>query len=296
MKKFVLVFLLCVMTMLLHFQSALAHQSPVAVIMNYSDLAGRLTITRSNGTPDGSPALLYPGDKITGDISSIKLEFAPYADFYSDGKTYIITYKPPSGLDKILTSVEKTFYYFWDNVEKVVPGISRGSSEEINLNPQPGFNVTVFSNQPVIFSWDESENKIFSIKDDKENKIFEQKINGVTSIEIIPANVKLKAGQKYIWNLEQDFYDYQLTVLDENSEKIILSKLAEIDSENISANEKILKKATYAQLISDIYSDKIDLYWLSAQWLMDFNPVTNAEKKKKEFLLGKCKRNLDSKM
>lgn len=44
MKKFVTAFLLCVMTMLLHFQSALAHQPPVAVIMNFQTLMDGLPI------------------------------------------------------------------------------------------------------------------------------------------------------------------------------------------------------------------------------------------------------------
>lgn len=296
MKKFLVAFFMCTLTvMLIHFQPVFAQQ-PVAVIMNYSELSGRLTITRANGNFGGSPALLYPGDQITGDVGYIKFEFHPYADFFSNGKAYVITYNPPLGIDKILLDVENEFYAFLDNVERVVGGVSRGSSEEINLNPQPGFNVTLLSNQKVIFSWDESENKIFSIKDDKGDKIFEQKVDGITSIEIIPANINLKAGQKYIWNLDQDDRDYQLTVLEENTEKEILSKLTEIDSENISDNEKILKKATYVQLISNVYPEKFDLYWLSSQWLINLKPTTNAEKEKKEILLEKCYDNLEDKM
>ena len=295
MKKFVTAVFLCTLTMFLHFQSALAQQ-PIAVIMNYSELADRLTITRANGDLGGSPALLYSGDWISGDVDYIKFSFHPYADFYSNGQAYVITYTPPSGIDKILPSIEQAFYSFWDNVEKVVSGVSRGSSEEINLNPQPGFNVTVFSNQPIIFSWDDSENKIFSIKDTKGNEILEQNVDGVTSIEIVPANVKLKAGQKYIWNLDRDFYDYQLTVLGKTTEKEILDKLSEIDSENISTNEKILKKATYVQLVSDIHSDKIDLYWLSAQLLSVMTPSTTEERNRKELLLNKCVMHLNDQM
>ena len=296
MKKFCAALFLFVMAMVINLQSALANQQPVAVIMNYSELAGRLTITRANGDFGGSPALLYPGDQITGDVDYIQFSFHPYANFFSNGNAYVITYKPPSGIDKIVDKVLELLNKFQSNVEKVVGGVARGSSEEINLNPQPGFNVTVFSNQPVIFSWDESDNKLFSIKDNKGNKIFEQKIDGVNLIKIIPANVKLKSGEKYIWNLDQNFYDYQLTVLDKDTEKEILSKLAAIDSENISDNEKILKKATYVQLISDTYPEQFDFYWLSAQWLMNFKSATNQEKDTVNLLLEKCRRNLDNKM
>ena len=296
MKKFTCYFLALAFVMLLNMQTVFAYPKPVAVIINYNELIGRLTITRANGEPDGSEALLYKGDQITGDIAYIKFDFAPYADFYSNGQAYVITHNPPSGLEGIVQSAIDTAGSFWNNVETVVSGASRGSSEDFNLNPQPGFEVTLFLNQSVRFAWDGDDHNIFSIKDHKGNKIFEKKITGLSYIEIIPNAIKLNAGQSYIWNLDGGYQDYKFTILDERTENIILSKLAEFDTENISTEEKVLKKAVYLQLISDIYSDKLDLYWLSTQWLTALNTKTKKVEELKYLLLKKCVQNLDSKM
>ena len=296
MKKFTCYFLALAFVMLLNMQTVFAYPKPVAVIINYNELIGRLTITRANGEPDGSEALLYKGDQITGDIAYIKFDFAPYADFYSNGQAYVIMHNPPSGLEGIVQSAIDTAGSFWNNVETVVSGASRGSSEDFNLNPQPGFEVTLFLNQSVRFAWDGDDHNIFSIKDHKGNKIFEKKITGLSYIEIIPNAIKLNAGQSYIWNLDGGYQDYKFTVLDERTENIILSKLAEFDTENISTEEKVLKKAVYLQLISDIYSDKLDLYWLSTQWLTALNTKTKKVEELKYLLLKKCVQNLDSKM
>ena len=296
MKKFTCYFLALAFVMLLNMQTVFAYPKPVAVIINYNELIGRLTITRANGEPDGSEALLYKGDQITGDIAYIKFDFAPYADFYSNGQAYVIMHNPPSGLEGIVQSAIDTAGSFWNNVETVVSGASRGSSEDFNLNPQPGFEVTLFLNQSVRFAWDGDDHNIFSIKDHKGNKIFEKKITGLSYIEIIPNAIKLNAGQSYIWNLDGGYQDYKFTILDERTENIILSKLAEFDTENISTEEKVLKKAVYLQLISDIYSDKLDLYWLSTQWLTALNTKTKKVEELKYLLLKKCVQNLDSKM
>ena len=296
MKKLTRYFITFAVLMGLNMQTVFAYPKPVALILNYNDLIGRLTITRANGEPSGSEALLYKGDQITGDLAYIKFDFAPCADFYSNGQAYVITHNPPSGFDGIVQSAIDTASSFWNNVETVVSGASRGSSEDFNLNPQPGFEVTLFLNQSVRFAWDGADNKIFSIKDYKGNKIFEEKITGLSYIEIIPNEIKLKAGQSYIWNIDGDYQDYKFTVLDERTEDIILSKLAEFDTENISTEEKILKKAVYLQLISDIYPDKLDLYWLSTQWITALNPKTKKVEELKYLLLKKCVQNLDSKM
>ena len=73
--------------------------------------------------------------------------------------------------------------------------------------------------------------------------------------------------------------------------------LAQIDSENTTEkNTATLKKVAYVQLISDIYSEQIDLYWLSAQWLFDFNPETEDDTNYKKIFLDKCLKKLSDEM
>ena len=106
---------------------------------------------------------------------------------------------------------------------------------------------------------------------------------------------KFKAGEKYFWSVDVS-RERKFTVLDAQTEKEILDRLAEIDAENLSADERVLKKATYVQLLSDLYPDTVDLYWLSAQWLIAISPTSEKLKDDKFTLLKKCAQHLDDEM
>ena len=278
------------------FQIAFAYPKPVAVITNYDEVAGGIAIQRANGTPGGADALLYPGDAITGNVGYVKIKCAPYADFQARNGAYIISYNPPSGISGVAQNAIDTISSFWNNVENIVTGASRGSADDLNLNPQPGFDVTLLASQKVRFAWDNTNAKNFVIKNEQGKKVFEKAIGVDSAIDVEPSMLKLKAGQKYTWGLDDNSSAYKFTVLDEQSEKEILEKLAEIEAENISDEERTLKKAAYVQLISDLYSDTVDLYWLSEQWLSKISPTDENLKRDKSVLLKKCARHLDEEL
>lgn len=294
MKNFGLFTLVLAILFTCNFQTAFAYPKPVAVIKNYSEVASGIHIQRANGTPNGSEALLYPGDAITGNVGYVKIECAPYADFSARNGAYIISYNPPSGIVGVAKNMIDYAASFWNNVEDVSLAASRGNEEDLNLNPQPGFNVTLMMNQNIHFAWDGAASKNFIIKNEQGKKIFEKSLNG-NEIDIAPNAAKLSAGQKYIWTADNSI-EYKFSVLDKQTEKEILEKLSEIDSENISPEERILKKVTYVQLISDIYPDKIDLYWLSAQWLSEISSASEQIETTKKILLKKCSQHLDEEM
>ena len=276
-------------------QTASSHSKPVAVITNYEDIANNITIQRANGTPTGSEALLYPGDTITGNIGDVKIKCAPYADFQTKNGAHVISYDPPSGIISIASNAIDYASSFWNNVESVAAGASRSSDDELNLNPQPGFDVTLMTSQTVRFAWDGSA-KNLTIKDETGEKIFETAVSGKNFIEFTPSDANLKVGQKYTWNLDENASSYKFTILDAQIEKEILDGLAKIDAENLSKEKSALKKSAYVQLISDIYPDKVDLYWLSAQWLSEISPTDEKLKENKSVLLRKCARHLDDEM
>ena len=268
---------------------------PVAIIENYEETADAIKIQRANGTSSGAEALLYPNDEISGKVDALQIKCAPYADAKILNGAYKISYNPPSGIGEIANNVIDYASTFWNNVENVSSGASRASDDELNLNPKPGFNVTLLQNQAVTFAWDGAA-KNFYINDAAGNKIFENAVAGKNFVEIIPAELKLNDAQKYYWRIDENSNAYQFNILDAQTEKEILSKLAEIDAENISPEERTLKKAAYVQLVSDIYPEKIDLYWLSAQWLSKISPADEKLKTNKSVLLQKCARHLDEEM
>lgn len=298
MKKFIVAFFVCVFATALNCNFAFAYPQPVAVITNYEqdNLAGQITIQRANGKPKGAEELLYPNDKITGNFHRVKLKLDPYATCHSTGDAYVITYNPPSWSEKVKSSAMSIYYSFAQNVEYITRNISRGVSDEIDLTPQPGFSATLISGQNVTFSWYEPNSKTFSIQDDKGKIIFQKNISGETSTEIDVKNLNLQPGKKYSWSVGEDFQACKITLLDKETETEILSELAAIDLENISENERIFKKATYLQFISDTYPDKIDLYWLSAKFLLELKISSEDEEHYQKFLLNKCSNHLNDTM
>ena len=299
MKRLIIILLAGIFMMTLNVSHSFAYPKPVARITNYDhdNLAERISILRANGEPNSSAEYLYPKDKITGDIKAVNFECAPYAKPRLEGDAYVIYYDPPSTLEKIRDNALELARNFWNNnVEFLKSGASRGHLDAVDLIPQPGFDVTLLSSQNVIFSWYESDNNIFSITDEKGDTIFEENVKGLTSIEINLKDINLQAGKQYFWNVDGDPQKLKITMLNKKTERMILAKLAEIDSENISENERILKKITYVQLISDIYPEQIDLYWLSEQWLLDFQALTDEDNDYQQILINKCLSHLDSKI
>ena len=169
-------------------------------------------------------------------------------------------------------------------VFKPIP-TNRGS-EDFDKRPQPGFNVTLLGNQRVHFAWTGKSNGNFIIKDAAGKIVFERAVDG--NFELVPAESKLKSGEKYSWSVDGGSNVYKFTVVDEQTENEILANLAELDAQtDFSAEERALRKALYVQLISDEEA-AIDLYWLSAQWLTEISTTDAELKEKKLQLLERC--------
>ena len=291
MKKLLLILLTCTFAFSLNVKYVFAYPAAVAVITNYykDSLAGRITIHRANGKPDSTEEYLYPNDRITGDIAAVKFKFSANAKSNLEGNEYVIVYEPPSFLGGLADSAINAFSRFWTpNEEELKPHVTMGIVKATDLTPQPGYNPTLLSNQKIIFSWWDSDKKNFLITDEKGKKVFEQKIDGLTSIELDASKLKLQAGKKYFWNVDDELNGYTLTLLDKKTEAEILSALAKIDSENISESDRLLKKVSYLQLVSDTFPEKINLYWLSAQLLLNFNPADNNDDLCKDIFLKRC--------
>ena|GEM_PF-5502201 len=175
-----------------------------------------------------------------------------------------------------------------------IPTVRADDKTEFNLKPQPGFDVTLLLNQEVRFAWSTKAPKNFVIKDDKGKIIFKEKIGAKNSLDIAPSKAKLKTGQKYFWSVDDNLNTFEFTVLDEQTEKELLDKLAEIDSEYSSPEERVIRKALYVQLLSDDSKYGCDLYWLSAQWLSEISPTDDKLKKDKYDLLERCEQHLNN--
>ena len=296
MKKLIAGLVMSAAVMTTNLNMTFAYPNPVAVITNYDSVAGSISIQRANGEPDGAEALLYPGDQITGSIGNLQIKCGPYADFYSSGSAYVISYNPPSGFWQVANKVITTVSEFWNNVESVVTGASRGAESEYDMRPMPGYDVTILKSENINFSWDSEGANSFSIIDSNGSTVFEENVSGKDSINLNPSALNLNSDSKYEWKVDNDYQKYKFSLLNDEAENQLKAKLAEIDADYSSDEERALEKAKYLQLISDIYPEQVDLYWLSGQLLNGTAMTNEKNQKEKELLMSKCKQHLDNEM
>ena len=314
MKKFALILAICAVFSLSNFKVAFAYPDPVAVISNYSNLKGRIQIHRANGEPNGSQSLLYPGDKITGDVGYIKLECGPYADYQNvNNQYYLISYNPPTGAEKLADELYALTTMFFQKVngildkngERRIDASTKGAelgnqaSYGFDLNPRPGFNTTLMNNQKVIFAGvSKADNfgqltapKSYVVKNSSGQMIYSGTFNKNGEAEIDLSSQNLNASEKYTWVVDGKA-EYDFTILDAGTTKNIQDIFSKVDAKKLSAEKRNLEKAFLAQYLSDNSDGKINLYWLSAQLLMEISPKSDDDKAEKYRLLQKCHNHL----
>lgn len=301
--------------MLLYTPSALAYPDPIAFIKDYEEVAGYIEeISRANGESFEKDALLYPGDQVRlkeGGNGIVSIECGPYARLDDvDSRTYKISQMPPSMFSEISQTIYDCFSFFWGgvdnilsktsrNTEDVKTGVTRGQEIEADLRPQPGFDVTLLMHQQVRFAWNLEEKGVqgtFSIQERNGKILYEKKVDNHDSLTILPEAIGVKPGRRYIWTVDGGNNLYEFSVLDHQTETQIMEALTKIDNEPITQNEIMLKKTKYVQLISDTFPEAVDLYWLSAQWLMGINKPPKNIDDEKWMLLKKCIRHLNKDM
>lgn len=319
-KKFALLLTICATLSFSTFQVAFAYPDYVAVISNYKDVKdkiknGIIQIHRAHGKPTGSQSLLYPGDKITGDVAYIKFECITYADFHNvNNQYYEISYNPPTGIDKVADEFQEIKRRFMvkvcnileDNVELDSIASTKGAESNNNtasygfdLNPRPGFNTTLLNYQKVTFAGVPKTDKYdraiapkgYVVKDSRGQVIFSGNFdkNGETTLDLTSKN--LQAGEKYSWIVDGKT-EYDFTILDADTTKTVQEYFDRVDAKKTSPEQRNLEKAFWAQYFSDNSDGKIDLYWLSAQWLMEISPKSEDDQKEKFMLLQKCHNHL----
>lgn len=169
-----------------------------------------------------------------------------------------------------------------------------------DLTPSPCTDSTLLMNETAYFAWG-IDGKNFVIKDAKGKTVFEQAVGDDKELKILPSKLNLKPGQQYSWGLDNNMR-YTFTILPEKLEQELLTYLAEFDAENISAEERTIKKAGYIQALSETYPEQFDLYWLSAKWIIEISPTDKpspTDRKindDKKILLARCIDHLNAKV
>ena len=273
MKKLNLKKIFCILmvAMSINCSSALAVE-PVGEIVNYAAIREEIFIKHVEGfNPKEAEDVLYPGDLILGDLNKVSIKFVPYATL--DEQTCEIIYNPPTGISRLVVGLKSLAQQvsIKENLEYKIGLFTRGPGEilsAVDITPRPGFSVTLLMNQKVNFAWNENnKHTTFSIIDANGTKVYEQDIRNLNNISLVPAEIKLKPDFPYTWGYDGEYTKFSFTVLDSQTEAEVMGKLVELDKMKLTDEERVLRKAQCVQMISDLFPDKVNLYWLGSQWL-----------------------------
>lgn len=234
----------------------------------------QITISRANDNMDSESRVLYEGDCISGStISTLKIQLNPGFQMVSISADTVKVILDRSQSEKNLFSriVE---WFIGDNKFEIAYNSTKGAgiSEQI---PKPGFYATLLSGQPATFAWQRPA-KTLTVFTSSGKMIYQKELNGQTSIDLSPEEIGLRPGSVYTWKVDSSNWNYKVALLDELTSKKVRDDLAAFDTEVGSSQEKQLKKVSYLQLVSDIYGNKADLYWLSYQLAKEVE-MTNTE-------------------
>lgn len=227
-----------------------------------------ITVIRKGDIPE-NPRLLYEGDRLKGaGVTNLDICWHPGAQaVFINEEEMVVTLE--QGTEKTLWTQVQQFLGFGEAETQVAMNVTRGQQELAPIVPLPGFSVTLLAGEPVQFTWGNVNGQTLIFQDEHQNTIFRKSITELRSIRLSPEEIGLTPGQSYTWKVDGLPGSCQVVLLGPEIFKQVDGDLQKIDGVPGSAGEKILRKAAYLQLVSDVYPSKIDLYWLSYRLLED---------------------------
>ena len=199
------------------------------------------------------------------DINDIKIEWFPNASGKIDCNRMKVIYEKPKrggGMFGFLGSFLRHL-----GASKKPSGIGvwaehRGADDaEMIL---PGLNATLLPKEMTNFSWGGAEGGTDIVfTNGAGQEVFRRSLNGKNWIDMTPEEFALPYGEVYSWKIDglNMADNYKVRLLDNERAQEIMCELNSLGEEND------IEKAAYLQMVSDTFSDEVDLYWLSYKYL-----------------------------
>ena len=241
----------------------------VKIIRNNSDV--KITL---NTIP------LYQNDMVVSkELNKMKFIWAPYA--YGKTKndsTLEVTIVSTTKIKGLMSRIGETIANYLGFIKEDfnATAVAQRGNELLEL---PDSSIVSVDFLPIKFTCPYGQS--FSIFDNNNKEIFTNNLNGKNYIEVIPKEIKLKTDCVYSWKImnDKEGREGKIRILNKNYQTAIHSALAVVDKLTKEPTERIIKKASYMQMISDIYENDLDLYWLSFQMIenIDFSKYPEAQ-------------------
>lgn len=211
---------------------------------------------------------LYIGDTVKKkpSVKSLKIKWAPYVRGAERGQTYIevVANKPETLKGSALTSAVKQY------VNDFVKVPTYGTTTAATRDPKARLSsfISVHYDYPLKITKTEEDRFVY-VLDSQGKKVWEVRAKGGRDLLINPKEIPLNAKEKYTLIIESSIQKRISTaaLIDETLQNEITKGFADLEREKSSTTELIIKKASFCQLVSDVYPDKADLYWLGNQFL-----------------------------
>jgi hypothetical protein len=225
---------------------------------------------------------LYVGDEVhkKPSVKMLKIKWAPYfnGEIKNDVSMVVVAVPaekmkgnmPASGIKQYISDFVKPVSY------GAVPLVTRsGKKATLSLPWIIPVRATLITDYPLKLSGISGDNEVKSIAvlDKKGEKVFEKTIPDGKPALIVAEQSGIRPLQPYtvyIATKKGIAQKMAVVIMDEATRAEVMKGIADIGGENSSASETLLRKIAYLQLISDAYPEKMDLYWLGHQLLLEY--------------------------
>jgi hypothetical protein len=221
---------------------------------------------------------LYIGDTITKkpSIRMLEIKWAPYVkEDIKDDISMEVAVQPEQLKGKTYAAAVKQWVAGFFEPTKLGATVMAtrgftGGEMQLPLCELPS-HATLMQDYPIEISWAGEDVRSITIVDMKDKTVYEDKnpVNSEGPVSLLPRELGIKPREKYTVYITTDYEKRKLDILlmDGMTQDEVLTGLKNIDSENLPKPDYLLGKVAYLQLISDVFPDKIDLYWLGRQLL-----------------------------
>ena len=261
-------FLAC---MLMHGAAAQAQNHIGIILSGYEDNCQITHLGKSYDCDERRQ--IYLGDVIRKkpSIKALKIKWAPYVKGAPRGETFLeaVADRPETFQAKSYAGAAKE--YLQDFVRPAEHRVTSAVTRDPRYRSAIPDRVTLLSGYPTLISRDgvQFTSLVILAADGKE--VVTMPVGGNEQIVLAPERLPLKPGENYAVQLRGDAAVRRFTasVLKKELEEQVIQGLADIDKEGLPGAEAVVRKAAYLQMISDLYPETLDLYWLSFQLLRD---------------------------
>jgi hypothetical protein len=216
---------------------------------------------------------LFLGDvvKKKPSVKALKIKWAPYVKGEARGQVFLEVVSNAADKLKGDTYAGMAKQYVKDFVKPADYSMTAAVSRDPRVGSLFPTRASLIKGTVMKVPGLEGAARSVTITDPAGRVVYQKQSGGTGDTLLNPDEMGVKPGESYTARFAGGPATRECTIflLDDGLRAEVLKGLEHIDRERLSKVEKALRKAVYLQLITDAYSENMDLYWLSDQVLRE---------------------------